>query len=293
MATVPRIDAHHHFWDPARAKYPFLTDDLKAIRRKFGPADLLPELMREGIDGTVLVQTRSSMDETREFLATAAATPFVAGVVGWVDLTAPDAADAIADLRSGTGGERLVGIRHQVHDEPDAAWLLRDDVARGLAAVEEAGLAYDLLVRTRELPAAAAVAKAFPELRFVLDHLGKPPIAGRDLREWSKAIRPLGKLPNVTAKVSGLVTEAVWDDWSLDDLRDAVDIAMRSFGPRRLMIGSDWPVCLLAGSYADVVAAGRQLLVRRQFLARSSRRDQGDVLGGTAIRTYRLELRPG
>jgi L-fuconolactonase len=293
MANVPRIDAHHHFWDPARATYPFLTDDLKAIRRNFGPAHLLPELMREGIDGTILVQTRSSMDETREFLATAAETPFVAGVVGWVDLTAPDVADAIADLQSGTGGERLVGIRHQVHDEPDAQWLLRDDVARGLAAVEAAGLAYDFLVRTRELPAAATVAKAFPELRFVLDHLGKPPIASRDLRAWSKALRPLGKLPNVTAKVSGLVTEASWDNWSLEDLRDAVDIGLRSFGTRRLMIGSDWPVCLLAGSYEKVLGASRDLLARPHFLARRTRDDQDDVLGGTAMRTYRLQLRPG
>jgi L-fuconolactonase len=292
MASFPRIDAHQHFWDPERAEYPFLTDELKAIRRKFGPADLLPELMREGFDGTVLVQTRSSMDETREFLETAAATPFVLGVVGWVDLTAPDVADAIADLRAGTGGKRLVGIRHQVHDEPDPEWLLRDDVARGLAAVEASGLAYDLLVRTRELPAAAAVAKAFPELRFVLDHLGKPPLASRDLRAWSKAIRPLGKLPNVTAKVSGLVTEANWDDWSIEDLRDAIDIGLRSFGPRRLMIGSDWPVCLLAGSYEKVLGVSRELLGRQHFLARRTREDRDDMLGGTAMRTYRLELRP-
>ncbi|HEY8845934.1 MAG TPA: amidohydrolase family protein, partial [Candidatus Limnocylindrales bacterium] len=151
------VDAHHHFWDPTRADYPWLTDELATIRRPFGPADLAPLLAASGIDATILVQTRSSLEETKEFLATAAATPFIRGVVGWVDLREPSIDDAIARLRAGPGGDRLVGIRHQVQDEQDPRWLLRPDVRRGIHAVGRAGLVYELLVRSRELPAAREI----------------------------------------------------------------------------------------------------------------------------------------
>ena len=171
MIVMPeRIDAHHHFWDPRRYSYPWMQGAaLDPVRRAFGPADLAPLLKVAGIDGTVLVQTVSDEAETREFLEVAAATPFVRGVVGWVDLTSPDVGDALDALASGPGGDRLVGIRHQVHDESDAGWLRRDDVRRGLAAVAERGLAYDILVRARELPAATdtvagAPAPAAPEM---------------------------------------------------------------------------------------------------------------------------------
>lgn len=284
--AAPRIDAHHHFWDPGRAEYTFMTAALEPIRRPFGPADLRPLIEADGIDGSVLVQTRSSMDETREFLATAVAAPFVVGVVGWVDLIARDVADAIAELRAGEGGDRLVAIRHQVHDEPDPDWLRRPDVRRGLAAVRDAGLAYDLLVRTRELPAALDAVRALPDLPFVLDHLAKPPIADGDLTDWARALLPLAELPNVAVKVSGLVTEAEWHSWSIDDLRHPVELAVDAFGPRRVMIGSDWPVCLLAGSYAEVMGAARALL------ADLLDRDLDEVLGGTAVRTYGLTLPP-
>jgi L-fuconolactonase len=156
------VDAHHHFWDPDRPDYPWMTDELAPIRRRFGPQDLAPLLARTGTDRTILVQTRSSLEETGEFLATAATTPFVAGVVGWLGITDAGVADAIASLRSGPGGAQLVGIRHQVHDEPDPDWLLRPDVRRGLAAVGAAGLVYGLLVRPRELHAALGVARALP-----------------------------------------------------------------------------------------------------------------------------------
>src|SRR5438094_1208951 len=167
MERTMMVDAHHHFWDPSHASYPWLTDELAAIRRPFRPEDLRPLLQANRVDRTILVQTRSSLDETREFLATAADTEFIAGVVGWVDLTAADVADRLAELRAAKGGAKLVGIRHQVHDEPDPEWLLRPDVRRGLAAVGEAGLAYDLPVRARELPAAHATARDVPDLRFV------------------------------------------------------------------------------------------------------------------------------
>jgi len=170
------VDAHHHFWDPAETDYPWLTDDLAVIRRRFGPEDLEPLLAATGVEKTVLVQTRSSRAETEAFLATAARTPFIAGVVGWVDLRDPGVAYALSQLQDGIGGQKLVGIRHQVHDEPDPDWLRRPDVRRGIVAVGAAGLPYDLLLRPRELPAALDTVRSLPDVRFVIDHLAKPPI---------------------------------------------------------------------------------------------------------------------
>jgi L-fuconolactonase len=284
-----RVDAHHHLWpEPTPAEFPWMTDELAAIRRPFTPDDLAPVLATAGIRATVLVQTRSSVAETETFLATAAAHPFIAGVVGWVDLTDPGIADGIARLRSLPGGDRLVGIRHQVHDEPDPAWLRRADVRQGIAAVGAAGLAYDFLVRTRELPAAVDTAMALPHVRFVLDHLAKPPIAadGDALAAWAHAIRRLGALPNVAAKLSGLVTEADWGSWTVDDLAGPVRVALEAFGPERLLFGSDWPVCLVAASYERVVDASIRALDR----AGLTRSERGAVLGENAIDAYRLRV---
>jgi L-fuconolactonase len=279
------VDAHHHFWDPTRREYPWMGDELAAIRKPFGPEDLRPLLAANGVDRTVLVQTVASIDETREFLATAAANDFIAGVVGWVDLTAPDVGRTISDLRSGPGGNRLAGIRHQVHDEADEQWLLRDDVLRGLRAVGDAGLAYDLLVRTRELPEAREVASRFPDMRFVIDHIAKPRIAAgtRDL-DWERAMAPLAELPNVTCKISGMVTEASWTGWTPDNLAPYIHRVLEWFGPERCMFGSDWPVCLLAASYAQVLEAVKPALsdLNDQYAA--------GVLGGNAIRVYRLAV---
>ena len=276
------VDAHHHFWDPATADYPWLTDDLASIRRAFGPDDLEPDLRAAGVDATVLVQTRSSLEETIDFLAVAAATPFVRGVVGWVDLTRPDVSDTIARLQGGPGGDRLVGIRHQAHDEPDAEWLLRDDVCRGVEAVGRAGLVYDLLVRPRELPAALNLAERLPDVRFVIDHIAKPPIAAGALEPWASRIAGFRDLDHVACKLSGMVTEADWASWRPDDLRPYVDRVLATFGPDRLLFGSDWPVCLLAASYGQVVDTSRSLLhdLDREELAA--------VFGGTAARVYRL-----
>jgi L-fuconolactonase len=280
MATT--VDAHQHFWDPARATYPFLTDELAAVRRRFGPEDLRPHLAATGMARTIVVQTRSDPSETREFLATAAATTFAAGVVGWADLTAPAIGDTIAELRSGPGGERLVGIRHQVHDEPDPAWVARPDVLRGIAAVGAAGLAYDLLVRAREMPAALATARALPDVRFVIDHLAKPPIASGALQPWADLVRPFGALPNVWCKVSGLVTEDDWAAGRPEHLVPYVRHALEVFGPERLLFGSDWPVCLLAASYEDVVAGSRSAL------AGLSPAEMDLVFGSTASVVYGL-----
>jgi L-fucono-1,5-lactonase len=285
------VDAHHHLWDPARASYPWMTAEVAPIARAFGPADLAPRLAATGVDATVVVQARSSVDETRELLAMAAATPFIVGVIGWVDLADPRVAEEIAALCAGPGGERLVGIRHQVHDEPDPAWLGRADVRRGVAAVGRAGLAYDLLVRPRELPAALAVARAMPDVRFVIDHLAKPAIRERLLEPWAARLSPFRELPNVTCKLSGLVTEADWTSWQRDDLAPYVDHALDVFGPDRLLFGSDWPVCLLAATYERVVTTARSLVTRL------TPTEQAVIFGGAARATYglddRLSIRAG
>jgi L-fuconolactonase len=272
------VDAHHHFWDPLLADYPWMTDDVAAIRRRFGPEDLEPLLREHGVDGTVLVQARASLDETRWLLETAEATPFVLGIVGWIDLTDPEAARALAELR----GRRLVGIRHQVHDEPDPAWLLRPDVQRGIAAVGAADLAYDLLVRSVELPAAYETAKRHPGVRFVVDHLAKPPLRGGDMGSWAEGLESLAALPNVTCKLSGLVTEADASAWHTGGLFEYHRRAIEWFGPDRCMFGSDWPVCLLAAQYGEVL----DLLMRA--LDDLDAAERAEVLGGTAARIYRL-----
>jgi L-fuconolactonase len=268
------IDSHHHFWDPTRRDYPWMGDELAAIRKPFGPGELRPLLEDNGVDQTILVQTVASLDETREFLETAASVDFIGGVVGWVDLTAPDVADTIATLVS----DVLVGIRHQVHDEPDPRWLLRDDVQRGLVAVGEAGLVYDLLVRARELPAALETVRRQRDVSFVIDHAAKPRIAaGSSDREWEERLAPFSDEPNVACKLSGLVTEANWKTWTVEDLEPYVRRVVGWFGAERCMFGSDWPVCLVAAGYDQVFDAIQQIV---------GLNDQ--IFGETARRVYSL-----
>jgi L-fuconolactonase len=275
------VDAHQHFWDPAKASYPWMTDALAPIRRRFGPEDLEPLLAANGIDRTILVQTRSSLDETREFLATAAEHDFIAGVVGWIDLTA-DVAKQIASLRAGPGGAKLVGIRHQVHDEADPEWLAKKDVRRGIAAVGKAGLTYDILVRTRELPAALALVKALPDMRFVIDHIAKPPIASGETADWAARLKPFAAAPNVFIKLSGMVTEADWKRWTVRDITPYVQRVLEWFGPERCVFGSDWPVCLVAASYARVID------VCGQAIGDLAADDRERIFGGNAALAYRL-----
>jgi L-fuconolactonase len=239
------IDAHVHFWD---GPLEWMGGGFEALGRPFGPDDLRPLADGCGVERVIAVQASSSLDETRRLLTLVG--DFVAGVVGWVDLTAPDVADTIASL-----GPGLVGIRHQVQDEPDPLWLLRDDVRRGLHAVADAGLPYDLLVRPRELRAALALARDVTDVRFVIDHLAKPPVAAGELEPWAERMAPFAELEHVACKVSGLVTEASWDGWTAADLAPYLDRAVEWFGEERLLFGSDWPVCTLAASYEDVVRA--------------------------------------
>ncbi|MFF4976167.1 amidohydrolase family protein [Streptomyces sp. NPDC001083] len=278
-----RVDAHHHVWDLSVRDQDWITGPgLRPLRRDFTVDDLRPEAAAAGIGRTVLVQTVTVAEETPEFLALAESSELIAGVVGWTDLTRPDVADELARLRELPGGHRLKGIRHQVQGEPEPDWLLRPDVRRGLAAVAAAGLVYDLVVLPHQLPSCVRAAMDHPELTFVLDHLGKPPIASGALAPWAARLRTLAALPNTVGKLSGLVTEADLAHWKADDLRPYAETALAAFGPDRLMFGSDWPVCTLAASYAQVVATTEEL---------TERLDEGEraeVFGGTALRVYGL-----
>lgn len=281
----PRIDSHHHFLDPARRDYPWLKG-MDAIERRFAPDDLAPLLDANRINGSVLVQTVSDLDETRELLRIAAETPWIVGVVGWVDLTDQTAA-AMQDLRDSEGGEYLVGIRHPVHYEQDPDWLLGEEAQRGLEAVAEADLVYDLLVWPRELPAAITVARDFPHLRFVIDHIAKPPIASGETEPWAELMHEFAGLDNVACKLSGMVTEADAEHWSTEDLLPYVRTVVEIFGPDRLMFGSDWPVCLMAASYDEVVHSARQALSDLDALTPEA---EAAIFGGTTVRWYRLNL---
>jgi L-fuconolactonase len=277
------IDAHHHFWDPSTANYPWMTGAYEPLRKAYGPSDLAPRLDAVGVKATIVVQARQDLDVTHSLLEMADTTPWVAGVVGWVDVTRADVAETIARIREGEHGHRLVGIRHLVHDEPDPEWLLRDDVVRGLSAVAETGLVYDLLVRTRELPAATELARRLPGLRFALDHLAKPPISTRQIEPWASAIGDIASLPNVTCKVSGLVTEADWSSWRSADLTPYIAKAVEVFGADRLMWGSDWPVCTVAATYSEVFETTVEILSDLVGDELES------TLGGCAASTYGLE----
>jgi L-fuconolactonase len=279
-----RVDAHHHLWDPARRAYPWMDESVAAIRRPFGVADLDAAAGPEAFEATIAVQAVSSVEETEELLDAAAVPGRVAGVVGWVDLADPEVAATLAGLRARPGGRALVGVRHQVHDEPDPDWLLRDQVLEGLAAVADAGLVYDLLVRERELPAARVVAERLPELTLVVDHLAKPRIREGAMEPWAGGLAALARHPNVACKVSGLVTEADWRAWTPAQLVPYVAHAAEVFGPERLLFGSDWPVCLLAAGYAEVVAAATEALGR----AGLGPAEREAVLGANTRRLYRL-----
>jgi L-fuconolactonase len=280
---VTRIDAHHHLWDLARRPQPWLDGpEMTALRRDFTLTDLAAEAKAAGIDRTVLVQVLPDIAETAEFLALADGSELVAGVVGWADLTSDALPDTLAELRSGPGGSRLVGIRHLVQGEADPRWLARPDVVRSLRVVGNEGLAYDLLTLPHQLPAALDTVRALPHVTFVLDHLSKPPIASGVLERWAVLVRALAAEPNVSCKLSGMVTEADHARWKVDDLRPYVETVLDAFGPSRVMFGSDWPVCLLAASYTEVLSAAEELT------AGLSPQERADVFGGTAARAYRL-----
>lgn len=275
------IDAHQHYWIYNAEEYGWIDDYMAALRRDFLPEDLSPELARNGFDASVVVQVRQTLDETRWLLELADRSPTIAGVVGWVDLCS---LECRSQLEAFSRHPKLVGIRHIVQSEPDDRFLLREDFLCGIAQLEEFDLAYDILIYTRHLPVAAEFVARFPRQRFVLDHLAKPPIKNHEIDTWAEGVRRLAAFPNVFCKLSGLVTEADWVAWKPEDIHPYLDVAFDAFGPLRLMIGSDWPVCLVASPY------GRAVDVVKNYLQRHTSDAREAVVGGNAQRFWRMKV---
>jgi L-fuconolactonase len=278
-----QIDSHQHFWRYSAADYPWIGAGMERIARDFLPADLAAVAQPHGIGGSVAVQARQSLAESRWLLDLADADPFVRGVVGWVDLRSPDVA---AQLEPLAAYPRFVGVRHVVQDEPDPRFLLGEAFVRGLRQLRRFDLTYDLLLYPEQLPSAVELVGMLPEQPFVLDHLAKPRIAQGaawdGFADWRRDIEALASHDNVTCKVSGMVTEAAWRGWKQADFVPCLDVALAAFGPERLMFGSDWPVCLVAADYADVVG------IVRDFFSQASAGEQARIFGDTATQFYGL-----
>jgi L-fuconolactonase len=274
-----QIDAHQHFWIYNDKEFAWLDESMAALRRNFLPEDLQPQLRRNGFEGSVVVQTCQTLEETRWLLELAERHPSILGVVGWADLSSPDLRWQLSEF---TRNRKLVGLRHIVQSERDDRFLLRPEFLRGIAVLQDFDLAYDILIYTRQLPVAIEFVEKFPHQRFVLDHMAKPPIKSQQIEPWAEGIRRLSEFPNLFCKVSGLVTEADWKRWTRDDITPYLDIVFDAFGPDRLMIGSDWPVCLVAASYTQAIE-----LVKDYVLGRAPQR-AADVFGGNAQRFWRL-----
>jgi len=273
------IDAHQHYWIYSPGEYDWIDDSMAALRRNFLPNDLKLELQSSGFHGSVAVQARQTLEETRWLLELAESAPWILGVVGWVDLRS---ADVRSQLKVLAQNPKLVGVRHVVQSEPDDRFLLQPDFLRGISTLEEFDLAYDVLIYTKHLPMAAEFVQRFPRQRFVLDHLAKPPIKSGDIDFWAQGIRRLAEFPNLFCKLSGLVTEADWQQWEPEQIVPFLDVAFEAFGPDRLMIGSDWPVCLVAASYA------RWVEVVKTYLLGQTPESRDRVLGGNAQGFWRL-----
>jgi L-fuconolactonase len=274
------VDSHQHFWRYDPDEYDWIGDDLAVIRRDFLPADLAREIAAAGVDGVVSVQARQTLAETRWLLDLAEANAFVAGVVGWVPLVSPSVGDTLAELAA---NPRLRGVRHVLQGEADPAFATRPDFDRGIAALRGLGLAYDILVYERQLPAAIALVDRHPDQVFVVDHLAKPRIRDGVVSPWRERMRELARRPNVFCKLSGMVTEADLGAWTRETLEPYAEIVLEAFGPARVMFGSDWPVCLAGCPYS------RWLATVRDLCAGLSAGERESVLGGTARKAYGLD----
>jgi L-fuconolactonase len=274
------VDSHQHFWQVGRFDYPWMTPEVEVLCQDYLPDALEPTLKHCGVEKTILVQASNSLDETRWLLKLADENRFIAGVVGWVDLTAEDFGNQLDEF---TAHPRFKGVRHLVESEPRVDWLVQPAVLAALQKLALRGGTYDLLVHTQHLKYATIVAERCPKLSLVIDHMAKPPIKRGEIDEWAREIKPLAALPNVWCKLSGLATEADWESWRLDDLGAYVDTALNYFGPQRLMFGSDWPVCLLAASYERVLEAAQTLM------SELSDEDRERVFASNAIDFYRIQ----
>ncbi|MCW3794725.1 amidohydrolase family protein [Paenibacillus sp. LS1] len=274
-----KLDAHQHFWEYNVAEYGWIGEEMKAIRQSFLPENLEPLLVQSGLEGCIAVQARQSLTETQWLLQLADRHEFIKGVVGWVDLCSDDVRNQLELFAS---NPYLRGVRHVVQDEPDLQYVLREDFQRGISLLKEYDLAYDLLVSKEQLPYAVELVKTFPEQRFVLDHLAKPDIKSGILSPWKEAIESLAAQPNASCKLSGMVTEADWANWTPSDFTAYLNIAIEAFGADRLMFGSDWPVSNLAASYNDVCG-----LITTHINALPMA-DQQMILGGTCATFYQI-----
>ena len=277
-----KIDAHQHFWKYSPAGYGWINDAMSVLKRDFLPDDLEVLLKANGFDGSIAVQAQQTIQETRRLLQFANENEFIKGVVGWVDLRSQQVHDRLQEL---SANKKLVGVRHVVQDERDDEFMLKPDFRRGIAQLAAFGLVYDLLLHPRHLPVAVRLVREFPDQRFVLDHIAKPAIADHLMEPWASDIRELARFPNVVCKLSGMVTEARWQQWAHDDFCPYLDVVLDAFGPSRLMIGSDWPVCTLAADYASTLG------IVQTFIAGLSTPDQNAILGGNCARVYGLDLR--
>lgn len=274
------IDSHQHFWRYDARRDAWISDEMSLLKRDFLPGNLIPELKANAIDGCVAVQADQSEEETRFLLELAGRHTEIKGVVGWVDLCRPDIRERLGYF---SRFEKLCGFRHIAQSEPDDRFLMREAFLRGIAALEEFELAYDILIYPKQLPAAIELVTRYPRQRFVLDHMAKPPIRHATLEPWSALIAELARAPNVYCKLSGFVTEADWQNWRLSDFRPYLDVVMEVFRADRVMFGSDWPVCLLAGSYRQI----KQLL--SGYTSALPREQQERIFGLNAVEFYRLK----
>ena len=273
-----KIDAHHHIWDYDPVQHAWIDDTMAVIQRSFTPADMEPLLQEAGIDGTVLVQVNQNLRENMVFTEAAEANPFIRGVVGWVDLLAADLEDQLDELRD---LPKLKGFRHIAQAEP-ADYLSRSEVVRGIRQLGKNGFTYDILIKPHQMEAAIELVRTCPAQPFVLDHIAKPYIKAGEIDTWRKLMNTLGAMDNCYCKISGIITEADWHSWTAEQIRPYLDVALEAFGSRRLMFGSDWPVCLVAGSYREVVN------LAADYVKNLSVQEQQDFWGGNAIRFYGL-----
>src|SRR5882724_1313297 len=274
------VDGHQHFWQVGRFDYPWLTSDLGVLYRDYLPRTLAPILKQNQVTSTVLVQASNSLAESRWLLSLAGRYPFIAGVVGWVDLMSSEVEQQLTEFAA---DPKFKGVRHLVESEANDDWLVQTAVLEGLKTLAAHRMSYDLLVHTRHLPYARIVAETCPELFLVVDHMSKPQISTGTISRWASELKQLAALPRVYCKLSGLVTEANHARWKIDDLRPFVECALELFGPDRLLFGSDYPVCLLAASYDRVLDSFQELLKDLDDEKR------GRVFSGNAREFYRLE----
>ena len=283
MTAIHRIDAHHHFWRYTSAEYGWINDQMRILRRDFLPADLKPLLDRAGVMGAIAVQARQTLEETRWLLSLAEDKSgdaiWMKGVIGWAPIAAPEFQEVLADLKQ---HQKLKGLRHLIQDEPDNQFILNDAFNRGIRVLEGTGLVYDIVIYARHLPETVLFVDRHPYQAFVLDHCAKPPILSGDLEPWTTQMRELAKRPNVCCKLSGLPTEADWQQWTSASLEPYWRVVLEAFGPDRLLFGSDWPVSLLAGSYQ------RWVDTVTEWVAPLSTSEQNAIWSGTASRVYSL-----